>query len=227
MSESIKRLDASKLKAALHDGGEIALLDAREEVPFDARHLLLAACVPLGRVEAILPASVPRRGTRIVWCDDGERDARGRGLAERAAGYGIHWAKCMGHDLYEVRETMHECLELAPNESKPSVVEIDTYRYRGHSVADPDKTYRTRDEIDEYRKNKDPISVFQKELIAEGVLNEDLVKEIDNAAREEADTAADFAEASPFPTPADIQTDVYWEADNADQRVSGGRLFFS
>ena len=155
------------------------------------------------------------------------RSTAGPGLAERAAGYGINWAKCMGHDLYEVRETMHDCLELARNESKPSVVEIDTYRYRGHSVADPDKTYRTRDEIDEYRKNKDPIAVFQKELSEEGVLNEDLIKEIDTAAREEADTAADFAEASPFPTPADIQTDVYWEADNPDQRVSGGRLFFS
>ena len=155
------------------------------------------------------------------------RSSAGPGLAERAAGYGINWSKCFGHDLYEVRSTMHDCLELARNECKPSVVEIDTYRYRGHSVADPDKTYRTRDEVDEYRKTKDPITVFQQALLDEGVLNENLIKDIDQAARTEADEAADFAESSPFPTPADIQKDVYWEADNVAQRTSKGRLFFS
>ncbi|MBT5902776.1 MAG: pyruvate dehydrogenase (acetyl-transferring) E1 component subunit alpha [Opitutaceae bacterium] len=155
------------------------------------------------------------------------RSSAGPGLAERAAGYGMNWTKCFGHDVYEVRDTMNQVLTLAREENKPSVVEIDTYRYRGHSVADPDKTYRTREEIDEYRKNKDPLVVFQRILADEGVLSEDLQKEIDQAARKEADTAADFAEASPYPTPDDIQDDVYWEADNPDQRKSQGRLFFS
>ena len=155
------------------------------------------------------------------------RSSAGPGLAERAAGYGMNWTKCFGHDVYEVRDTMNQVVTLAREENKPSVVEIDTYRYRGHSVADPDKTYRTREEIDEYRKNKDPLVVFQRILADEGVLSEDLQKEIDQAARKEADTAADFAEASPYPTPDDIQDDVYWEADNPDQRKSQGRLFFS
>ena len=79
MSNTVKSINAKALKAALHDGGEIALLDAREEVPFDARHLLMAACVPLSRMELIVDASVPRRTARVVWCDDGE------GLAQRAA----------------------------------------------------------------------------------------------------------------------------------------------
>jgi len=155
------------------------------------------------------------------------RSSAGPGLAERAAGYGMNWSKCLGHDVYEVRETMHEVMTLAREESKPSVVEIDTYRYRGHSVADPDKTYRTREEIDEYRKNKDPLVIFQKHLMDEGVMAEDVQKEIDKAARAEAETAANFAEESPFPTVADIQKDVYWEADHPDQRTSQGRLFFS
>ena len=155
------------------------------------------------------------------------RSSAGPGLAERAAGYGMNWTKCFGHDVYEVRDTMNQVLTLAREENKPSVVEIDTYRYRGHSVADPDKTYRTREEIEEYRKNKDPLVVFQEILSNEGVLSEDLQKEIDQAARKESDTAADFAEASPYPTPDDIQDDVYWEADNPDQRTSQGRLFFS
>lgn len=155
------------------------------------------------------------------------RSSAGPGLAERAAAYGIKWAKCFGHDIYEVRDTINQALELARNENKPSVVEIDTYRYRGHSVADPDKTYRTRDEIDEYRKNKDPLIAFKAALLDEGVLNEDTASTIDKEARAEADVAADFADASPYPTPEDIQKDVYWESDNPDQRASKGRLFFN
>jgi rhodanese-related sulfurtransferase len=79
MMKQAATIDATGLKAALHDSGEIALLDARDEVPFDARHLLMAACLPLSRLEMLVDACVPRRSTRVVWCDDGE------GLAERAA----------------------------------------------------------------------------------------------------------------------------------------------
>ncbi|MGA3400164.1 MAG: rhodanese-like domain-containing protein [Acetobacteraceae bacterium] len=75
----VGHIDAHTLKRHLHDGGELALLDAREEVPFDARHLLMAACVPLSRLEMVVDDMVPRRSVRVVWCDGGE------GLAERAA----------------------------------------------------------------------------------------------------------------------------------------------
>jgi rhodanese-related sulfurtransferase len=79
VSEAVRRIDARGLKTQLHDGGEIALLDARGELPFSRRHLLLASCVPLGRLELLVDDLVPRRTTRVVWCDDGE------GLAERGA----------------------------------------------------------------------------------------------------------------------------------------------
>ena len=79
MSGSIKRIDARALKAALHDGLEIALLDAREELTFGERHILMASCMPLGRIEVLADDMVPRRQTRVVWCDDGG------GLGERAA----------------------------------------------------------------------------------------------------------------------------------------------
>jgi pyruvate dehydrogenase E1 component alpha subunit len=147
-------------------------------------------------------------------------------LAKRAEGYGMNWGVIEGHDLYEVRAGMDKFLRAAREESKPAVVEIRTYRYRGHSVADPDSTYRSKAEIEEYRRTKDPIQVFQNALLAEGVLTDALVEQIDNEARAEAETAADFAEASPYPTPEDIQSDVYWEADNPSQRKSQGRLFF-
>ena len=79
MSGQVTRIDAKELKARLHDGGEIALLDAREELPFGRRHLLMASCVPLSRLELLVDDLVPRRTTRVVWCDDNE------GLAARAA----------------------------------------------------------------------------------------------------------------------------------------------
>lgn len=147
-------------------------------------------------------------------------------LAKRAEGYDMPWGQCNGHDLYEVRAMMDHFLTRAREESRPATVEIDTYRYRGHSVADPDNTYRTKQEIEEYRRTKDPIQLFQAQLVSERVLDDALIEKIDTAARAEADQAADFAEMSPFPTPDDIQKDVYWEADHPAERQSKGRLFF-
>lgn len=147
-------------------------------------------------------------------------------LARRAEGYHMEWGECKGHDVYEVRATMDKFLRAAREKSSPSIVEIRTYRYRGHSVADPDNTYRSKEEIEEYRRNKDPLQVFQSILVTEGVLTDAVIASIDEAARAEADHAADFAEASPYPTVDDIQKDVYWEADNPAERKSEGRLFF-
>ena len=79
MNEEIRCIGAEALKAKLHDGREIAILDAREEATFDKRHLFMASCVPLSRMELIVNDLIPRRSTRVIWCDDGE------GLAGLAA----------------------------------------------------------------------------------------------------------------------------------------------
>ncbi len=84
MAETVTYTSAQDLKAQLHDGGEIAVLDAREERAFGKRHLLLASCVPLSRLELMVDDLVPRQNTRVVWCDDGEIDGD-EGLAEKAA----------------------------------------------------------------------------------------------------------------------------------------------
>jgi pyruvate dehydrogenase E1 component alpha subunit len=155
------------------------------------------------------------------------RSSAGPGLASRAAGYGMEWAVCNGHELYDVREKADRMLQLARRQSRPSVLEIMTYRYRGHSVADPDSTYRTKEEIENYRRSKDPLSLIQETLMAEGVLTADLAKEIDTSARAEADRAAEFAEASPFPAAEDILKDIYWEEDNPAHKKSRGRIIFN
>ena len=87
MSDEVGRIDARQLKAQLRDGGEIALLDAREEAVFGRRHLLMASCVPLSQLELLVDDLVPRRGARVVWCDDGEGLAVHAAQRMRAFGY--------------------------------------------------------------------------------------------------------------------------------------------
>src|SRR5690606_35888088 len=99
--------------------------------------------------------------------------------------------------------------------NKPMVLELVTYRYRGHSIADANaEKYRTKQEIQDYQQNKDPINVFQRLLIEDKILTEDEAKDIDREARKEANDAADYADQSPFPEESDITSDVYWTVDN-------------
>jgi pyruvate dehydrogenase E1 component alpha subunit len=157
-----------------------------------------------------------------------ERSSAGPSLAQRAEGYGMNWDIIEnGHDVLEVRDKVAAAIKLAHDKSLPSVLEIRTYRYRGHSVADPDTTYRDKAEIETYKATKDPLMVFQTALLAEKVLSDESIAKIDEAARAEAETSAQFAEASPYPTVEDIQKDVYWEADNPADRKSQGTLFFN
>jgi pyruvate dehydrogenase E1 component alpha subunit len=154
------------------------------------------------------------------------RHSAGEPLARRAEAFDINWKVAHGHDLYEVRNVVNEALDIAHKTNKPSVLEIITYRYRGHSVADPDQTYRSKEEIEEYKKNKDPIILFKNKLLDEGVLTEEKALEIDKLAKEESNASAEFAAASPYPDPEELMDDIYWETDNPEQRTSMGRIFF-
>ncbi len=150
-------------------------------------------------------------------------------LAQRAEAYAIEWDVIDGSNLYEVRAKTHIAMERARKEHKPTVLEIDTYRYYGHSVADSKHKggYRTPEEIENYKQNHDPISVFKRILVAEGVLTEAISEQIKVDAKNEAAAAAKFADESPAPTIADISTDVYWESDNNTPASKIGRHFFN
>ncbi|MEI6713723.1 MAG: pyruvate dehydrogenase (acetyl-transferring) E1 component subunit alpha [Verrucomicrobiota bacterium] len=152
----------------------------------------------------------------------------GNCLAERAAGFGIEWDTLNGEDVYEVRAKVQVAMERAHNESRPTVLEIATYRYYGHSVADAKhKIYRSEEEIERYKQLHDPIQVFKARLLEEHVLTEDQYAEIDAAAKQEADDSVRFAEESPIPSEASITEDVYFEVDR--QTIAGrtGRHFFN
>jgi pyruvate dehydrogenase E1 component alpha subunit len=149
-------------------------------------------------------------------------------LAERAEGFAIDWATCNGEDLYTVRAKTHEAMQRAHEQSRPTVLEIETYRYYGHSVADAKhKVYRSEDEIERYKQNHDPIQLWKARLLSEGVLTEEKYEAIDSAAREEAQAGVEFAEASPLPSEASILEDVYCEVDRKSPAGLTGRHFFN
>ncbi len=148
-------------------------------------------------------------------------------LAERADGYGIAWDIADGEDLYEVRAKTWNAMQRAYEDSLPMVLEIDTYRYYGHSVADANaKKYRSADEIERYKTNHDPIRLWRKRLIDEGVITDAKADELDESIKEEAAAAAQFALDSADPAPETIFEDVYWEVDNATEAGQTGRHFF-
>lgn len=149
-------------------------------------------------------------------------------LAARAEAYNMDWDVINGESLYEIRAKTQIAVERAHNESRPTLLEIDTYRYYGHSVADAmAKKYRSPDEIEDYKTNHDPMRLWKKTLIDEGIIDEAKADELDQAARNEAEGAAKFAMESPLPTEADIFKDVYWEVDNQTDGSLRGRHFFN
>lgn len=149
-------------------------------------------------------------------------------LAERAEGFAIDWDQVNGEDLYEVRAKTQVAMERAYRQSRPTVLEIDTYRYYGHSVADAKhKIYRSEEEIERYKQNHDPIRLWKARLISEGVLTEEKYEELDNAARAEASESVVFAEESPLPSEASITEDVYFEVDRQTTAGRTGKHFFN
>ena len=149
-------------------------------------------------------------------------------LAERAEAYGMAWDVFGGEDIYEVRARTHVAIERARQECQPTLLEIQTYRYYGHSVADANaKKYRTPEEIEEYKSKHDPLRIWSKRLMDEGILDEAQADEMDQKAKAEANAAVKFAEESPYPETEDIIKDVYWEVDNQTDAARHGTYFFN
>ncbi len=149
-------------------------------------------------------------------------------LAERAAGYDMAWELFSGEDIYEIRARTQVAIERAHSESRPTLLEIATYRWEGHSVADANKLkYRTKEEVERFKNEHDPIQRWKRVLLEEGVASEDEHKKIDKEAQKEADASAEFAKSSPYPEPESIFEDVYWEVDHQTEAGQTGRHFFN
>ena len=127
-----------------------------------------------------------------------------RGTAFRIPGMDVN-----GMDVLEVRAAAEIALDYVRQGNGPVLMELNTYRYRGHSMSDPAK-YRTREEVQEVRDKSDPIEGAKKELIARGI-SEDRLKDIDKRIRAAVSESADFAENSPEPELSELYTDVLVE----------------
>jgi pyruvate dehydrogenase E1 component subunit alpha len=133
-------------------------------------------------------------------------------LSRKAEGYGVPGKRVDGMDVLAVREAVGEGVRLAREERRPTLLEAFTYRYRGHSAADPE-VYREREEVEEWRA-KDPIESFARRCVEAGVLGEREVEEVRAKADAAVREAVEFAEASPEP-PLDTLYESLYVLDSA------------
>ena len=131
-------------------------------------------------------------------------------LYKQAYAYGMTGALVDGMDLFEVYHAMQELADEA-REGRPALVEIRTYRYRGHSMSDPQK-YRTKEEL-EGKKDEDPILRVKKYLLDNGLAPLERLDALDEEAKAEVNAAVEFAEASDFPPIETMYEDIYAQDD--------------
>jgi len=132
-------------------------------------------------------------------------------LYKRGISFNIPGEEVDGMDVVAVREAGLRAVEHARSGKGPFLLEMKTYRYRGHSMSDPAK-YRTKEEVDEFKGKRDPIDHVKKLLVDGGHASEESLKEIDREIRTVVTESAEFAQKSPEPDPSELMTDIYIEA---------------
>ena len=135
-----------------------------------------------------------------------ERASAGE-LFRRGEAYGIPGRQIDGMNVLKVREAAEEALDRARSGKGPTVLEMITYRYRGHSMSDPAK-YRSKEEVEEWRAQHDPIDALRAMMLKEGVATEDALKIIEREVKAIVNEAAEFAQSSPEPEASELWTDV-------------------
>jgi pyruvate dehydrogenase E1 component alpha subunit len=131
-------------------------------------------------------------------------------LFKRGVSFNIPGEQVDGMDVFAVRDAGQKATEFVRAGKGPYILEMKTYRYRGHSMSDPAK-YRTKEEVDEVKKTRDPLDHL-KQLMAEAAVDEAEIKKIDEEVKAIVLEAVDHAQQSPEPEPSELYTDVYLEA---------------
>lgn len=139
-----------------------------------------------------------------------ERSSSTTQLSERGSSFGIPGEQVDGMDVLAVRDAVARAVKRAREGGGPFILEMKTYRYRGHSMSDPAK-YRAKEEVDEVKKTRDPID-HVKMLLDQAGATEDDLKAIDAEIKTIVAEAVQFAQESPEPDPCELYTDVYVEA---------------
>jgi pyruvate dehydrogenase E1 component alpha subunit len=136
-----------------------------------------------------------------------ERHSAMTDLQRKGEGFGVPGMRCDGMDVMDTYRVTSEALRIAREERRPILVEAVTYRFRGHSMADPEE-YRTKEQVEQWRR-RDPILTFGDELQAAGVVTAEDRMRMDAEATARVDAAVAFADASPFPPPESLYDDIY------------------
>jgi pyruvate dehydrogenase E1 component alpha subunit len=140
-----------------------------------------------------------------------ERHSAVTDLSRRAEGLGVPGVRVDGMDVLAVREIVSEHIRIAREDRQPTLVEAFTYRFRGHSAADPE-VYRTKEEVEEWRK-KDPIAVFRDRLVADGVIDDEELDRMRDRVEERVMQAVEFADNSPEPPLESLYDHLYVVGD--------------
>ena len=138
------------------------------------------------------------------------RAAAGPSLAERGHAYGIPGKEVDGMDVLAVKAAGDEAVAYCRAGKGPYILEMKTYRYRGHSMSDPAK-YRTKEEVNKMRQEHDPIDTLRRTLLDRKV-DEETLKKVDREVKDLVTDAADFAQQSPEPDASELWTDILVEA---------------
>jgi 2-oxoisovalerate dehydrogenase E1 component alpha subunit len=137
-----------------------------------------------------------------------EKEMAVKNVADRAAAYGIEGVVVDGNDVLAMYDVMYEAVQRARRGEGATLVEAKTYRITPHSSDDDDRTYRSREEV-EYWKKRDPILLFEKVLFERGLLTEALKQEIEDWAMAEVDKAEEEAVNAPYPDVSEITKHLY------------------
>jgi pyruvate dehydrogenase E1 component alpha subunit len=130
-------------------------------------------------------------------------------IRQKAEGYAMKNGQADGNDVLKVYEAAQQAIDYVRKESQPYLLEVITYRYRGHSMGDPER-YRKQEEVKKWQES-DPIGIFNKYLLDNKISTRKGLDEIEARVEEEVNKAIEFAESSPEPTMEDLFKDIYTE----------------
>jgi pyruvate dehydrogenase E1 component alpha subunit len=157
-------------------------------------------------------------GLRVLWvCENNqygmgtsvERASAVSDIHQKAEAYGMKNSRVDGMDIMKVYEASKAAMEYVRKNSQPYMLEITTYRFRGHSMGDPER-YRKQEEVKKWQEN-DPIGIFRKQLIDKKVASAKALDELDVKVDEEVNKAVEFAETSPEPGMEELFANIYTE----------------
>jgi pyruvate dehydrogenase E1 component alpha subunit len=164
-------------------------------------------------------------GLRVLWvCENNkygmgtavERASAVLDIQKKAEGYGMKNSQVDGMDVLKVYDAAKEAINYVRTEGQPYLLEVITYRYRGHSMGDPER-YRKPEEVKKWQET-DPIGIFRKHLLEEKKSTAKALDEIDARVEQEVNEAVEFAEQSPEPAMEELFTDVYVDDSDGGQQ---------